>query len=237
MIAPRMIVSRKGVQAKRFTAQSPRESTRVQSTMLARELHHKSAREQTDRPPLFCSGRARTVLGAANVNRAPADRHGCAEARKELSQSPPEAVVCRGRKTGVILSTSIRKDSDGMENLAEFWDGECRSSKINPRVRFSEPTPAGPMPSDRSITYGNASDSSRDGICSDKSLKRSCPHDSQVSQNANAAWAKGKCVCVHCVQGHSGQPSQTSAKAGFQKQFTACDIEPSYLMLGWAFAR
>lgn len=160
--------------------------------MLSRELIYKSAREQMDRPPLFCSGRARTVLGAANVNRAPADRHGCAEARKELSQSPPEAVVCRGRKTGVILSTSIRKDSDGMENLAEFWDGECRTSKIIPRVRFSEPTPAGPPPSGRSITCGNVSDSSRDSVCSDKSLKRSCAHDSQVSRTQMLPWRSVK---------------------------------------------
>ena len=149
------------------------------ATMSARGQRDTSARKMSVEPSFCQPGRPRIALGAADVNRAPADRlGGCYEAQKELSLSPPEPVVCKGRKTGLIMNNSVEKGPDGMEHLEKFWASE-RGASTGPRVHFSQL--AGALkPAGRKIACDSASDSVSEISSSGDSKQRSRPRNSKV---------------------------------------------------------
>ena len=162
--------------------------------MLARGRRDTSAREMLVEPSFCRPGRPRIALGAADVNRAPADRlGGCCEVQKELSLSPPEPVVCKGRKTGLIMNSSVEKGPDGMERLEKFWASE-RGASTSPRVRFSQL--AGSLkPAGIKIACASASDSGSEISSTGDSTQRSRPRNSRVciadANSENKADAEG----------------------------------------------
>ena len=141
-------------------------------------------REVTDRPPVAFKVR-RPALQMADVNRMPPERPRPSEkpcvTSMEITTSPPEAVVRKGRRTGVVLSATVAKHSDDMENLAEFWESECQGPCV--LTHFSQPTQRTQA---AGVSCANASDLGEKSHSATSSSSSSSSSSAQGSSTASS---------------------------------------------------
>jgi hypothetical protein len=86
-----------------------------------------SMREVTARPYFFSKrSRARACPGAelrVSSLPGPASPSSDSKVESQLNRTSSSQIkVKTGRRTGVVVSDHVRRDSNGLENLAEFWD-------------------------------------------------------------------------------------------------------------------
>ena len=94
-----------------------------------------SGRTVMDRPIIFARNRAKAAEPQDVTQVLPVGKHRSQDDQNKVGQSgqcgqgnasPTEEPINHvGRKTGIMVRAYVRKDSSGMENLAEFWDAEC----------------------------------------------------------------------------------------------------------------